>query len=637
MTTDTQSMTRETPNESSSAVDDRTHQGSLRSKLVLSLAAVFFLFLTIDELVRQRVIQPEFKSLEESGAIRDANRVLAALNSEVEHLTVLAEHWATQIRESELIAVTDGLWNVAPTHDHLDWAATITGNGAWNWRLDDGRTHASIEAEEAFASLLQLCRKSGRQTSSGMTRVGSQSLVLFSLIRLAPEEFERPYQSEYLLVAKKVDGELIEELRRQTQVQFALQPPRKGTSDQKLVIWQANESTLVVEVQLVGWDNKKLANVYIEVPRDVMARSEHITRMARNLFVFGSAAALLLLLFLMQKIVISPLTAIRKHSDLVAEKGLNTDPLVLNGNDEIGELATAFDKMVQRLSDTQTKLTQASQAAGRSEVASTVIHNVGNVLTNVNSLIDAACDRTDRLRIAPLNKLASRLRSGEENFDMLKATPDYLEGLAGSLQSDQQSINELLDTLSDNVRHIHDVISAQREHTDQSLEISAIRLGDLINESIACSMARLDEDSVRVTVEGQVDVEIDCDRSLLLQTMINLIGNAHHAMRQIDPNIRDLNIAVRTNQRSVQIDFRDNGCGMTTSTLERVFDAHFTTREGGTGLGLHFCAITLKRLGGSIHADSEGLGKGSVFSIEVPRSPIDLDPARSATASGTTI
>jgi len=650
MTTESHETTSEKSLDSTSTpTDARSHQGSLRSKLVLSLAAVFFLFLTIDELVRQKVIQPEFHALEEAGAIRDANRVLAALNSEVDHLIVLARHWGSQIRDSEAFssetnggsAINGGSTSEinegsesGRSPEHLDWAATISDSGTWNWIAFDGKATPDEEHDHDFQSLLNLCRQAGKETSSGMTRIGSQSLVLFALLDMNPDAGESMDPSRYLFVARKVDEELIMSLRRQTQVEFTLQSPRTSNNDQKLVIWEANPSTLVVEVQLVGLDDKKLANVYIEVPRDITARTQHTTQLARNSFIFGSVAALLILLFLLQKIVISPLTAIRQHSDRVAEHGLDTQPLVLNVNDEIGELATAFDKMVRRLSDTQTELTQTSRAAGRSQVASTVIHNVGNVLTNVNSLIDATYERTQRLRISPLNKLAERLRAGDQDGAMLEATPDYLEGLAGSLHSDQQSINELLATLNDNVRHIHDVIRAQGRHTEQKLNLTSVPLAEVIGEAIACCRARLDEDAVEVSVTGQDDMMIRCDRSLMLQTMINLIGNSRHAVRGMDTSDRRLAIDVQSKPHTVQIEFRDNGCGMSPDTIDRVFDAHFTTRESGTGLGLHFCAITLKRLGGSIRAASEGINQGSAFTLEIPRLPTSERESEHTTAVG---
>ncbi len=254
------------------------------------------------------------------------------------------------------------------------------------------------------------------------------------------------------------------------------------------------------------------------------------------------------------------------------------------------------------------KLAQASQAAGRSQVASTVIHNVGNVLTNVNSLLDAASAGIDGLRIGPLDKLAHRLRMDRGNDVLLEATPDYLEGLAGSLKSDQESIRQLLATLHDNVRHIHDVIRDQQRYTDPSVKSTRIRVKDIVEEAIACCRARLDDDMISVELSGDLPTHVRSDRSLLLQTMINIIGNARQAMRENEDRARILSIDVTQCETIVRILFRDNGCGMTSDTVQRVFEAHFTTRESGTGLGLHFCALTLKRLGGAIRAVSDGPG-----------------------------
>ena len=142
---------------------------------------------------------------------------------------------------------------------------------------------------------------------------------------------------------------------------------------------------------------------------------------------------------------------------------------------------------------------------------------------------------------------------------MLEATPDYLEHLAGSLQSDQQSISELLCTLNDNVRHIRDIIRAQQQQTEPSFEICSIQIRELIEEAVACCRARLEADAVEISIGGQLQVEIRSDRSLMLQTMINLIGNARNALRAVDSSKRRLAIYVREESERIEIDFQDNG------------------------------------------------------------------------------
>lgn len=597
----------------------RDHHGSLRSKLVLSLAAMFFVFLTIDEMVRQQVIKPEFAALERAGAIRDANRVMAAINANVDHLSDLAEHWAGTAALEHLREDVGFKEQQQPHLDqeNMEWVAAVMNDGSWRWLQRSRAIEAAGIADTDFRELAGRCLESDTRLLRGMTRIGGQSLMMFAAVE-SPSADDPGPQCSRLVVGRAVDQALVETLRKQTQVDFTLQSLRDGSREKKLSVWEADDSILVVEFQLAGLNNQQLANLYVQVPRDITAHSSHTNSVARNSFIFGAVGALLLLLLLLQRIVIGPLTSIREHSDRVAEQGLETDPLVLPSNDEIGELASAFDNMMLRLRDTQTQLAEASRAAGRSQVASTVIHNVGNVLTNVNSLLDVAAGRVDGLRIEPLSKLADCLR-GAEGTDggLMDATPDYLQGLAESLDSDRETISQLISTLHDNVRHIHDVIRDQQRHTGHELKRQSIRLQDLVDEAIGCCRARLDQDNVQVSVNGDIDVDVQSDHSLLLQTVINVIGNGRHATRLVDQP-RTIDIIGKTNNDSVSVSFRDNGIGMNEETLARVFDAHFTTKKTGSGLGLHFCAITLKRLGGSIEATSDGPGQGATFIVTLP-------------------
>ncbi len=598
----------------------RDHHGSLRSKLVLSLAAMFFVFLTIDEMVRQQVIKPEFAALERSGAIRDANRVMAAMHAKVDHLSDLAALWANRIEDGYSVPASDDIHD----WDGQNWVAIVSPEGSWEW-LRRGRNEQfdGNPDPDRFSSITTRCFGSDEPQSSGMARIADQSLVMYATVTIEAPEGQRG-ENRHLVVGRTIDRAMVEMLRKQTQVDFSLQSLRTRDPAQKLTVWEADDSILVVEIQLSGLDNEQLANIYVQVPRDITAHSSHTTSMARNSFIFGSVGALLMLLLLLQRIVIGPLTAIREHSERVAETGFDTAPLVLRGNDEIGELAGAFDNMMHRLGDTQTQLAEASRAAGRSQVASTVIHNVGNVLTNVNSLLDVASDRVEGLRIEPLSKLAERLRCEESGDGLIEATPKYLEGLADSLDHDRDTIFQLISTLHDNIRHIHDVIRDQQRHTGHDLDPTRVSVIEVINEAIGCCRARLDQDSIEVNVLCHKDMAVNSDHSLLLQSMINVIGNARNALRDREGQ-RRLSIDVNVEDDMAVIRFKDNGQGMTEETLNRVFDAHFTTRKSGSGLGLHFCANSIRKLGGTIHAESDGPDRGATFVFQLPIQPVIED------------
>jgi signal transduction histidine kinase len=470
----------------------------------------------------------------------------------------------------------------------------------------------------------------------GLTRIDDTLLAMYSVRQLeALLTSSSDGDPPLLVVLRQLDEPFQKTMCEQTQVSFSLEPAKDplepGGSTQRDP--QLNPSRPVVMLPLNGPSGDPVVDICIEVPQEITARSLNTSKLARNFFIIGSVAALVILLVTLQRIVIGPLASIREHSNRVAEEGFSAEPLLLTRNDEIGELANAFDQMVHKLHHAQTQLEQASEASGRSQVASTVIHNVGNVLTNVNSLLDAVNASVEGLRIGPLDILADRLRRDPGNELLLAATPDYLEGLAGSLKSDQQSMKQLLAKLHDNVRHIHDVIRDQQKHADPNIKPSAIRIQEIVAEAIAFCEASLEGDQVSVETAGLSSATVLSDRSLLLQTMINIINNAGHAMRGNEDRPRVLRIEARYRGGTVLVSFRDNGCGMASDTLQRVFDAHFTMRQSGTGLGLHFCALTLKRLGGSIRACSDGPGKGANFILELPRLEMDLSTPGSAFSS----
>ncbi|QDT13565.1 sensor histidine kinase [Planctomycetes bacterium K23_9] len=612
------------------------HQRSLRSKLVLSLAAMCAVFLVIDEAVRRIVIQPAFKDLEHASALRDTNRVMSAIKVESEHLQTIAEQGASRLKPNDIDRITQStiqetLWREQSWHlEGVQWAAITGSDNSWRWvRLKnvDLPSQESPGGNDGISEAV-LDRISAATSTSTDGLICATDRVIHAFAT-APIKFDGssagiglglPERSiEYrIVVGKELDDALIAELRRRTQVTFSIQVYHDRKAGQTIRTWEADQSTLVVEVPLVQSDKQTLANLFVQVPRDVVQQAAHTTSLARNVFVCGAAAALVLMLLQLQRIVVGPLTRIREYTERIAENGLDAAPLEVTGNDEIGALANAFDHMKLRLTDTQNRLADASHAAGMSQVADTVIHNVGNVLTNVNSLIETSVDRVNGLRITPLDKLATRLRQDKNREALFEATPDYLQRLAAELGNDQVKLSELLATLNDNVQHIHSIIRDQRRHTVKSLDKKRLMMRGIVDEAIGCCQAKLSQDQIQVQFSSGDDYEVFSDRSLLLQIIINLIGNAGNAMSEnacVNPL---LEIELAGNAAYVRLYVRDHGCGMTAETIAKVFDAHFTTRESGTGLGLHFCAITLKRLGGTISAQSEGLGKGSTFSVEFP-------------------
>ena len=391
---------------------------------------------------------------------------------------------------------------------------------------------------------------------------------------------------------------------------------------------ETTDDALVVEFPLPGIPIAGSSNsdgpamVMARFPHHIVMRSYKISSAARNLFILGSVSAILSMLLTLQFLVVSPLNRVRDHFNTVSVDGITAKRLSLVSDDEIGDLSRAFDSMIHRLGEANQQLTHASKATGRSEIAATVIHNVGNVLTNVNSLIDTAADRVRSLRVEPLQRLANQLQETDRSPELVEATPMYLECLATKWSRDQDELSDMLATLEDNVRHIHDIIRDQQKHANSKIEYGLIEIAPVIEEAISCCQAKLAEKSIRVRRVGNANVRAIGDASLLVQTIINVISNAAHAMMNCgrDSKLLTLAVSISGQPEMLSIAISDTGCGMTADTIKQAFDAHFTLREDGTGLGLHFCANAIKQLGGTIHATSDGKGKGSTVVIRLARS-----------------
>lgn len=636
-----------------SCVPSREHHRSLRSKLVLGVAAIFFGLFVLHEMVRKRIIREEFATLEQHESVRDVRRVVAAIGADVDHLAELTGHIGTEFGRASAwprLPLGPGDWAfVARPGGHVRWIRSPGGGSP----VDGPGQEGESRARELVAQILRF----PDERWSGVTVGPDDSLAMFAAVRVRPATDRVPApgspdgedlgegDGRLLVFGRTLDENRIEEIRNRTGVPFLIErgnepflteraiegPLPPGGRVSAVSFGGKDDRPTHVERMLLGLDSGRLARLVVEVPREISSRALHANAMVRNYFLFGSVAALLSLLWLLQRIVVAPIAAIREHTQRIAARGLETEPLVIPVNDEIGELAKAFDHMTGRLSKAQRRLSETSRAAGARQVADSVIHNIGNVLTNVNSLLDEANAEAAGLRVRPLQRLADRLETSVDDREFLEATPAYLRSLADSLGRDQESLGELLGTLGGNLRHIHDVIRAQRRHASQGLESATLIVGDLVREAIDCCRAKLERDEISVRLTGALHETIRTDPSLLLQVFINVLGNAGEALRGKSEGARELRIELEPGDGMIQLSFRDNGVGMDAATLRRAFDAHFTTRPTGTGLGLHFCALAVSRLGGGMRAMSDGPGCGATFVIDLPR----VSPAEACCMPGT--
>lgn len=272
------------------------------------------------------------------------------------------------------------------------------------------------------------------------------------------------------------------------------------------------------------------------------------------------------------------------------------------------------------------RLLESSRYAGMAEVATGVLHNVGNVLNSVNVSSTLICDqvrnsRTSRLRdvILLLNKHSTDLPSFLTNDPKGKIIPSYLSNLSEQLAAEQQDQLKELELLVKNIEHIKEIVAMQQNYARVSGIIETLSIRNLVEDALQMHTAALARHGILLVREYQSVPVISMDKHKVLQILVNLIRNAKYAMDAAARRDKRLTISIAlTPENVVQVSITDNGIGISEQNLTRIFSHGFTTKRDGHGFGLHSGAIAAKEMGGRLYARSEGSGKGATFVLELP-------------------
>ncbi len=274
------------------------------------------------------------------------------------------------------------------------------------------------------------------------------------------------------------------------------------------------------------------------------------------------------------------------------------------------------------------QLVQASRQAGMADVASNVLHNVGNVLNSINVSTDILLKTLKKPMVGDVCRIASMFHEHQDNLEAFltqdskgKQIPSYLGMVAESLSGSHQTIQSEIDSLVKKVDHIKRVIMSQQDiaHAGNVREAAAVE--DLMEQALLLGLPEPEKYGIRVVREYAQVLAIMTDRHHVLQILVNVITNAKNAMVEYPSSSHCLTVRILlpTDRRgSVRLEVTDTGGGIKAEHLPRLFAQGFTTRKIGHGFGLHSAAISAKNLGGALQAQSEGEGHGATFILDLP-------------------
>jgi PAS domain S-box-containing protein len=286
---------------------------------------------------------------------------------------------------------------------------------------------------------------------------------------------------------------------------------------------------------------------------------------------------------------------------------------------------TAAHRMQEALETAQRSLVEASRLAGMAEVATGVLHNVGNVLTSLNVSASVLAGAVQQSKADALGKVTDAVRhlaaAGPAAAEdaRLRRLPELLESIARHAAEERDRMVRELAWLQENIDHIKEIVTMQQTYATMAGVIEPLDPAALMEDALRMNAGALQRHSVACVREFQPAPRILGEKGKMLQILVNLIRNAKYAADEGRAPEKRITLRVApAGAERVRLEVEDNGSGIAREHLARIFTHGFTTKARGHGFGLHSSAAVAAEMKGTLTAHSDGPGCGARFTLELP-------------------
>jgi PAS domain S-box-containing protein len=311
---------------------------------------------------------------------------------------------------------------------------------------------------------------------------------------------------------------------------------------------------------------------------------------------------------------------------LTSKLALHDETGEVVGTIGIGKDVTAQKIAEDSLARAHQDLAQASRLAGMAEVATGVLHNVGNVLNSLNVSANVIADGLRQSKADSLSRVSELLRERAGDLGEFLRTdpkgrmiPEFVETLARHLLEERSHLLQEIDGLERNIDHIKEIVIMQQAYATIAGALEPLAPAALMEDSVRMNAAELERSDLTLVREFEACPSVQAERGKVMQILINLIRNARHAVEKNAPGEKRIQLRLQPlNAQTVRFTVADNGVGIPPENLTRIFGHGFTTRPGGHGFGLHASALAAKEMQGSLSVESAGPGHGAAFMLDLP-------------------
>lgn len=309
---------------------------------------------------------------------------------------------------------------------------------------------------------------------------------------------------------------------------------------------------------------------------------------------------------------------------------LMTSP-VFNENGEvvyaIGAMTDITERLkaLEELSDLNRQLVVASREAGMADVASSILHNVGNILNSINVSVEQARLHIEDASLASLSRLADLLKEHQLNFSAFvnndprgQKLPEFLAALCAQLLTAKQAVIGEFTSLITNLDHVKQIVSTQQKYAVSGGIQELVPLVEIVNAAIALDANFFQQNNIDLLTKYDPAPPVKVDRHKVLMILVNLLRNACDAVLSNENGGRQVRVTIGAADGHIEVSVSDNGTGISPEVMPTLFRFGVTTKKNGHGFGLHSSANAAAECGGKLEAHSKGAGRGATFTLTLP-------------------
>jgi len=300
--------------------------------------------------------------------------------------------------------------------------------------------------------------------------------------------------------------------------------------------------------------------------------------------------------------------------------------MLSNKNQQINNQKNQLSRTLIELRETQKTLVEVAHRAGMAEIATGVLHNVGNVLNSVKVSSQFLKERVENSKVKGLEKAVNLFKEHKHDLGSYitsdkrgKMLPEFLIKLVEALKEEQDIYSEELINLNTGISHVEEIIAVQQDYAGVSGITEMILLTKMMDDVVKMYHDSFSVHKIKVHKNYSKVAPILIEKGKLMQVFVNILKNAEESLIIKSKEYKVITINILEDKESQKVEVIDNGYGINEEDLGSIFLYGFSTKKHSKGFGLHTSALTVAEFNGKIFANSDGKDKGAKFTIIIPK------------------